>query len=306
MFQTALPSIGCSQKNIEHVSIADESKRRGIVGDDFFLCTTFCFLERVANRGVAQVARKNRGARRNATSLRRGKAMERLKRGAKWLVRQRWWWPLVSLCLLAVLLRWTKASENRDIRDPQYLKALKALPAQGTVDLDDFELHTGAIPPFPERFVNDQSLDRLRETRYRRAVEPGELLRWEDLEDARPRREIPPGHRAYAILPDNPWLARGGDRIDILVRPQRPGGEPVVLAESVLVLERLGRGTKGEVVVALRQRDLELLEKAKQQGKLSIAVLGKADFASDRPHSSRRHRRQSRRVRSVEIITGAE
>lgn len=232
--------------------------------------------------------------------------MERVRRGIKWLIRQRWWWPLVSLCCLAILLRWTTASNSHDIRDPQLLKALKSLPANGPVDLDDFELHTGALPQFPERFVDDQSLSRLKESRYRRAIAPGDLLKWEDVEDARPRREIPTGHRAYVILPENPWLARGGDRVDILVRPHHHTGEPVVLAENVLVLERLGRGTKGEIVVALRQRDLELLEKAKQQGKLSIAVLGKADFASDRPNSSRRHRRQHRRDRSVEIITGAE
>lgn len=232
--------------------------------------------------------------------------MERMKRAGKWILRQRWWWPFASLLAMALLFPLFRSPQSRDIRSPQFLAAAKALPAGAAVNFDDFALHTGPPPAFADRFVDDQSLDRLAHTRYKQGLTKGDLLKWEDLESSRPERQIPAGHRAYVILPENPWLAHAGDRIDILVRPHHSGDEPLVLAENVLVLERMGRGTKGEVIVALRQRDLELLEKAKQQGKLSIAVLGKTDFAANRSNSSRRHRRPSRRVRSVEIITGAE
>jgi hypothetical protein len=225
----------------------------------------------------------------------------------------------LALVMLSLGIHWWRRAESPSFRAPHFLKVLHDLPAGGQFDFDDFAIVTDPTADSRE-FPSDQDVEQLRGGRLARNIRSGELLRWTDFESPslQVRRQIPPGHRAYVIQPENGWLARPGDSIDILLRPTREGEEPIVLAERVLVLQRLVASSRdhkgGGLVIAMRQRDLELLEKAKQQGKLSVAVLGTNESGSNRSGVSAPGRRAGKarkprfpaRSQPIEIITGAE
>lgn len=227
--------------------------------------------------------------------------MDRIAKALRWLMRQRWWLPLMAVFTAALWVRpgpTAPVEENR-----RYLTATRALTAGGRVRVEDFEIARQAQAPADG--VTDQQVDWLRGMIYARDLAPGEILTLSAMKGGPALSQvIPPGHRAYAIHPENPWLAKAGDHIDILVRPSDGSRPPLVLVEQVGVLQRRGEGGQGELVVALRQREVELLEKAQQQGKLSIALLGKEDSRRSRPPGPARKSSRTRRSSSVEVIIG--
>lgn len=115
------------------------------------------------------------------------------------------------------------------------------------------------------------------------------------------RPTIGRGYRAYSIRVDNGHWAKRGDTVDIFVRPKRVQGPPVVVVEAVEVLERADQGNEQELTLALPQREVTVVEKALQIGKLSIALIG-ADEKKGGLKKSRARRTSPRRSSRVEVL----
>lgn len=103
-----------------------------------------------------------------------------------------------------------------------------------------------------------------------RPIESGATIRrdWVELAD---RLELPRGRRAVTLSVPEPTLVQAGDFVDVYT-PETDGG-PV--ASRVLVLGRSREAfDSGHVslILALDPKDIRAVEKARQRGKLTIAL----------------------------------
>lgn len=232
--------------------------------------------------------------------------MDGLKRGIGWLVRRKWWLPCLSVVSATFIVAAARSWEMRKDRGG-VLIAAHDLDKGGRFDRSDFNLNPSA--ELTSNTVTDRDVLRLEGAVYGKSIRQGEPLTFDRLTAKASlwKGTIPRGHRAYGIAPENPWLAKAGDRIDIWLRPESSDNAPFVVVAGVLVMDRVQSGRVAELLVAVRQRELELLEKARQQGKLSIALLGETEpEAGHDARGARRDGHRSRRARrppTIQIVT---
>jgi hypothetical protein len=100
---------------------------------------------------------------------------------------------------------------------------------------------------------------------------------------------------------DNGHWAKRGDMVDIFVRPRRVQGPPVIVVEGIEILDRIEHGNEQELTLALPQREVTVVEKALQIGKLSIALIGADEKKNGLKKQRARHTFQRRSPR-VEVL----
>lgn len=204
------------------------------------------------------------------------------------------------------------SARAQGIRDPRYLVARRELSAGQAVHFLDFTFsHQQNVA---KGALSDQDLPLLRGATLNRTVKEGEILCIDALQ--RPfdstalGASIPRGLRAYPIRPSNSLSVRRGDRVDVLLEPESPSEMPFALLEGPLVLQvdvdADSRGSE-EVVLALSSDDIQLLEKAHQRGKLTIALRNPSDEAPAAGRQTRHHLwRSAKRRPQIEILSEGE
>lgn len=214
----------------------------------------------------------------------------------RWLKRHRAWLVVGALLLLLSVLLLPGERGVQSVR--RELIAKRDLSRGERFSPDDFRIHPNRSLSNGEG-VTDQQIHLLSGATYAVFKAAGEPLKFTDLELGRAagrNRAIARGHRAYTIPVENARLVRSGDRIDILLRPNNRDSSPVVLVSDVEVLDRSGPGERADVTVSVPRRELQLLEKALQQGKLAVALLGEKE-----PTEPRRPRPPGRERRALRI-----
>ena len=197
---------------------------------------------------------------------------------------------------------------NRSLRveDPRYLVALRDLEVDHPISFIDFTLRVSeeAVPGA----ISDQELHLLKGAKVKSKIRKGEIAQFDKLILSAAigglAKTIPKGYKAYPIRSSNRLAVRPGDRIDILLKPEKTGDIPIGLLESVLVLELRSQEGDEELVVAASVADIQLLENAGQHGKLVIALRSSEDSVDP---DNRRERssflRTAKRKKSIEVLT---
>jgi Flp pilus assembly protein CpaB len=201
---------------------------------------------------------------------------------------------------------WLMGNTN-DITDPRYLVSVRDLPTGEPLNIIDFTFRTIRRDK-PQGALTDQELHLLNGAKLIRPLYKGGLLLLENVilaKGGRLSNSIPRGMRAYTIQPANTVPLRSGDKIDVL---WSRGGEremPMNLLSGATVLNCVYHGERAEVVIAVGGHDLPALEKAREYGKLTIALRNPEDVgSSEMQAASQRHpflRAQHRR--GIEIIS---
>jgi len=203
-------------------------------------------------------------------------------------------------------------SQLQGIRDPRYLVARRELSAGQAVHSLDFTF--SPQQNVPKGALSDQDLPLLRGSTLNRALKEGEILCIDALrlpfDNALLGTSIPRGLRAYPIHPSNSLSVRQGDRVDVQLQPESRSEMPFALLEGPLVLQvdpdADGNGSE-EVVLALSSDDIQLLEKARQRGKLTIALRNPRDDAPAPGRHTRHHLWHSALPRpQIEILSEGE
>jgi Flp pilus assembly protein CpaB len=204
------------------------------------------------------------------------------------------------------------SAKTRRIEEPRYLVARRELPAGQPVTSIDFTLADagglgGEVPPGA---LTDQELHHLKGAATRTPLKAGQCLTRDDVRWPDPpeplAKAVPRGLRAYSLDGDPGLEIRAGDRVDVVLNPSDEKSPPFPLVEAALVL-RIGR--QGDLVVAVSSPQIQLLEKAKRQGKLTVVLRNPSD---DSPLQSGIGARRARGPRpqkgrhSIEVLSEGE
>ncbi len=198
------------------------------------------------------------------------------------------------------------------IEDPRYLVARRELPAGQPVTAIDFTFASkAALGEAPPGALTDQELHLLHGATTRAPLRAGECLTRAAVRSiAAPEtlsKKVPRGMRAYSIDPGGTLELSAGDHVDVLLSPHDEKDAPFVLVEGALILKP---ATDGEVVVAVSSAQIQILEKARRQGKLTVALRNPMDDSPGRPESNgsrgQRRRRPAGNHRSIEIFSEGE
>ncbi len=91
--------------------------------------------------------------------------------------------------------------------------------------------------------------------------------------------KVPKGFRAYALCVETVLPVQAKDRVDLVHSEKRSAAQ---VAEDLLVLGVRPCEGGREVILAARPKDVELVEKARQTGKLTIVIRNPADKKRNR------------------------
>lgn len=215
---------------------------------------------------------------------------------------------IVPLIVGAVVLWEVHAllgAKERRIDEPRYLVARRPLPAGQPVTGLDF-----ALTPAPRdaasarEAVTDQDLHLVQGAVTAAPLAAGDVLTFSALDLARaPDRlgaVVPRGLRAYALRDVDALEIDGGDRVDLVLSPHDARENAMTLVEGVTVL----RARKGEgLIVALSAADIQVLEKARHKGKLTVALRNPMDAPPAGAASGRALLRPRKRGNRIEILS---
>ena len=139
--------------------------------------------------------------------------------------------------------------------------------------------------------------------RLLRDLKAGEWVFSSDLEKMKGNtlsQQVPAGFRAYSLEVDSRLPIAAGDKIDLIYRSDISTELPVTLLEAVQIL--MADLEQERLVVAIRPSDLPLLEKARQTGKLSIALRNDMEG----PTRGKRASLSRKRAKRIEVWTEGE
>ncbi len=168
---------------------------------------------------------------------------------------------------------------DKAIEVPRLLALKRDLSEGTTLSLLDVVVRLKGSHDVSDGVLTDQDLGSLRGATLKMGVSKGEWLTWEKIDTANVSLsgKIPSGKRAYLVTLPTLLRARRGDRADILFTPRDVKESPLVLVEGASILE-IGRTSEGtEIVMALSQAEIETVEKARQTGKLNLALRNPSD-----------------------------
>jgi Flp pilus assembly protein CpaB len=217
---------------------------------------------------------------------------------------------LVGVAIAAEVSGW---HETQRISDPRYLVAKRDLHTGEALGLTDFGLATrgalgGQVPPGS---ITDQDLELVRGAWLESDLTEGEVLTLSALRSPSQRLSrgaIPAGFLAYPLRAESSLPVLKGDQVDLILRPDLREESPETLVENarILTVERSAEpGEAPTLILALRQEDVELVEKAQQRGKLRLALRSPKDASRGSRH--KRRRTSARRSHSrIEILTEGE
>lgn len=193
-------------------------------------------------------------------------------------------------------------SREPAVEDPRYLVAKRELSAGHPISFLDFTIeHREALGEVPEGAYTDQDWTLLQGQHLRLALSRGDVLQQTSLAAPLAKRlagQIPRGYRAYSLEVANPMALAPGDYVDILFSPQDRRELPITLVEGALVLQaEREKGSEG-ITVAVAPSQLQLLEKARQSGKLTLALRNPSEVVppTKRVRQSRRSVRKKSRI----------
>lgn len=188
----------------------------------------------------------------------------------------------VGLIIVAAGFEFFRQPEKKT-NDPRYLVFKRNMPEGIPLHFRDLGLSTG-IEETPGDAMTDQDLPWLKGAILMKSKKTGEWLCFSDLSLAPEMvglsSQIPKGFRAYAVNVMSVLPLRRNDSVDIHLSPKSPTEKAMLLVEKVKVLETLGADRPSlrqfpierQIVVAIPWENVELLEKAKQKGKLSVTL----------------------------------
>ena len=189
---------------------------------------------------------------------------------------------LVGLVVCVEVRSWLSRA-GPAIETPRYLCAARDLPPSHPVVVTDFTYrHADDGEAIPAGTYTDQDWHLLTGRRLSEGLSRGELLTERRLAPRRLSARVPKGRRAYALEMENELDLKPGDRVDVV--------SSRTLIEGLLVL---GSG-ENRVVLAATGAEIELLEKARQSGKLTLVLRHPDDV-------SRPQRKPRRRSGGIEI-----
>lgn len=195
--------------------------------------------------------------------------------------------------------------------DPRYLVFKRNMPEGIPLHFRDLGLSEGTDTT-PNDAMTDQDLPWLKGAILMKPKKMGEVLRFSDLSLAPEMvglsSQIPKGFRAYAINVMSAIPLRRNDSIDIHLSPKSPLEKAMLLVEKIKVLETLGADRPSfrqfpierQIVVAIPWENVELLEKAKQKGKLSVTLRHPEEIL-DKSKKKRNSLQHGGGVKGVEI-----
>jgi len=166
------------------------------------------------------------------------------------------------------------------INSPRLLVVRRALQEGHPISFLDLTLGNES-GPIPAGVLTDQDLALIKGATTNRSLASGEYLTLTSL-NLSPMlaglgRSIPKGLKAYPILASNGRYIRPRDRVDVLLTPLSRSDIPITLVEGVLVLQSSAKHELHQVILALSSREIRVLEKAKQKGKLTLILRSRED-----------------------------
>ena len=165
--------------------------------------------------------------------------------------------------------------QSFDISDPRVLVSVRSLQEGEMLSVIDFGFKQVRAVDL-KNALTDQDLYLLEGARLKKSIENKEVLMKDNL--ILPKRssslslKIPKGMRSYTIQPDNTVPLRGGDKIDVLWQQGGTKDTPLSLIEGATVLNYKEQGEHQKIIIAVKSVDLPVLEKAREYGKLTIAL----------------------------------
>lgn len=161
------------------------------------------------------------------------------------------------------------------LTDPRYLVASRDLGLGNQIYFSDLTLVVGRSisGKIPAGALTDQDLSLLSGSRLSRDLRSGEVLTASHLEARVNRRlafGVPSGSRAFALTEIVAPEVKAGDRVDVYFTSQVPEMVAALLLENVPVLRYVFEDSR--LVVAVSPSDIGLLEKARRNGSLSVAL----------------------------------
>lgn len=186
------------------------------------------------------------------------------------------------------------------IESPRFLRAEMVLPAGHPVGLKDFSAPPADESVRPRGAYTDQDWPLVEGRRLVKELGAGDYLLEEHLAPRKSSwgRRIPRGLRAYSVRAVGADRVQAGDWVDLMTE----SGDTA--AQGVRVFSR-ARGESEEAVLLLTPRQIQLLEKKRQNGKLTLALRNPDDFPE--PLSGERAPRRGRkRNQKIEVWSEAE
>lgn len=184
----------------------------------------------------------------------------------------------------------------QSLNDPRLLIAIRELEKGTVLTQLDLTTVTGKKDEAPQVF-NDQQLPIVLGSKLKYRLRKGEPVTHDALELAGRRKNIseriPEGLRAYSFKPENELPLQLGDRIDLLHIPTKGVAHSIISGVEVLDLKKNEAGQV--LIIAVTEDDLPELEKARQTGKLVIALRGSQE--SIVPGSRKRRVKTSSKAR---------
>lgn len=167
---------------------------------------------------------------------------------------------------------------------PRYLVTTRAVPQGLPVSLSDLTFRHArdrkqGIPP---QTYTDQDLSTLKGAHFIRALPAGAPITPDTVllsaEKTGLGNRLPRGKRAYALTPLNPLPVRPGDHVDLY---SSAAGARSAVVDNVAVLHAAYRHDRFEIILAVTPLQIEVLERAQQQGKLTVAVVSQHEEMSE-------------------------
>ena len=164
------------------------------------------------------------------------------------------------------------------------------------VDLAFEHLPTDKIP---SGALTDQDLQLVKGAILERSLKAGQVLTLEEIRLS-PRvaglsSTIPAGHRAYLLFSEQAKHLKYGDRVDVAVIAQGPEQAPLILLERALVMDSDTDTQNNEVLLALTQEEINVLEENKRSGTLTVLLRNPTDLTRE-GRSKRR-----KKVKGIEV-----
>ena len=213
--------------------------------------------------------------------------------------------PLIVGVIICIEVR-AYFSAKSSIEEPRYLVARRNVPAEQPITSIHFTLVTqsASSDPIPKDALTDQDLYLVKGGFTNTALRTGQPLTLSMVNlPSSPEalgKLVPRGMRAYTLRETDTFDVRPGDRVDIHLNPSDERAYPVTLAEGIAVL----RTTPSELIVAVTSSQIQLLEKGRRKGRLTIVLRNPQETV---PTDSSNHRNglfgTPKLHRSIEILS---
>jgi len=184
---------------------------------------------------------------------------------------------------------------DRSVETPRYLVAERGLPAGHPLGVKDMDLKIVGEETVPAGAYTDKKLHWVLGRRLLTDVSAGDWIREETLEGEGHSlsRRVPDGFRAYSLIVESRLPVAAGDRVDIVFRSDTAGEIPVTLMEGAEILD--ADLDQEKLVLAVRPNEVPLLEKARQSGKLTVALHGSREGMTRGKRNTHFQKRKAKR-----------